>query len=301
MPPHSELTPARFWDAVRQRYRDALRCGALQPIATQPSFVRDRGVEFVVRVSDNLLRKRQAPASYERPRKANPFLPPDLELTVCSLPPHHIAVLNKFNVLAQHVLVVTRGFAHQESLLTAADFTAVAAGLGDDAGLAFYNAGKTAGASQPHKHFQIVPLPLGRDVDIPTAVLLQGAVDGVDTIESLRFRHAFKTLDGEPSDTSAFGRRCFDAYREAIAALGLGEPAAEHPATHEQLRLPPYNLLVTARWLLIVPRLTEHCADISVNGLGYAGSLFVSTPAKLEHVKTTGPMTLLERVSMPSP
>ena len=43
--------------------------------------------------------------------------------------------------------------------------------------LAFYNSGKVSGASQPHKHVQIVPLPLG-DSDshrLPFAGVLQQA------------------------------------------------------------------------------------------------------------------------------
>lgn len=289
------LTPASFWDAARRCSRNALRCGALQPISTRASYVEDRGVEFVVRVSDNLLRKQNAPASYERPRRDNPFLPPDPRLTVGSMPPHHVAVLNKFNVLEDHVLVVTRGFVHQESPLTAADFSAVALGLGGGRGLAFYNAGRTAGASQPHKHFQLVPLPLGRDADIPAAVLLQGAAEGTDTIAGLSFRHAFRRPGADVADPDAFGRCCFDAYRDALAGLGL----SKGPIDEDQARLPPYNLLLTDDWMFVAPRATEHVADISVNGLGYAGSLFVSTPEKLAYVRTAGPMTILEAVSIP--
>lgn len=291
------MPPDSFWDTARQRSREALRTGALRPISTRASFVTERGVEFVVRVSDNLLRKRDAPGSYDRPRGGNPFLPPDPELTVGDLPPHHIAVLNKFNVLDDHVLVVTRGFVHQEAPLTAADFAAVAPGLAGGRGLAFYNAGRTAGASQPHKHFQLVPLPLGRDCDIPTSVLLEDSEDGVDSVPRLGFRHAFRVLDGQAGDPDAFGARCRQAYRESLRDLGL----ADGPLDEDGSRLPPYNLLLTPAWMLIVPRSREHCADISVNGLGYAGSLFVSTAEKLEHVKATGPMTILESVSVPLP
>lgn len=294
-----ELSPESFWDAARRCSLDALRTGALHPISTRASLVGDLGIEFVVRVSDNLLRKQDAPASYDRPRGDNPFLPPEPGLTIGCLPPHHLAVLNKFNVLENHVLVVTRGFVHQESPLTAADFSAVAVGLEGGGALAFYNSGRVAGASQPHKHFQLVPLPLGSAVDIPTAVLFDGAVDGIDTIEPLRFRHAFTTLDADVRDPDAFGRRCMSAYTDALSGLAL-IPAPDVAAIdNEQTRLPPYNLLLTPDWLFVAPRATEHYADISVNGLGYAGSLFVSTPDKLERVRSTGPMSILENVSVP--
>jgi len=289
------LSSASFWEAVRRRSRDALRDGALQTISTRASYIEERGVEFVVRVSDNLLRKRHARGGYGRPHGENPFLPPDTELTVGSLPPRHLAVLNKFNVLDDHVLVITRDFVHQEAPLDAADFSAAAVGLGDGRRLAFYNAGRTAGASQPHRHFQLVPLPLGRSEDIPTAVLLADAADGIDTAAGLPLRHAFFRLSADPGDSDAFGRECVLAYREALAGLGLSA-ATDRP---EGTRLPPYNLLLTRDWMLLVPRARERCARISVNSLGYAGSLFVSTQDKLDRVRAIGPMTLLEKVSIP--
>lgn len=289
----AELDLASFWDAVHGRYRGALGSGALQPIDTRASYVAERGVEFVVRVSDNLLRKRQAPAGSH---PDNPFLHPEPELTIGALPPHHLAVLNKFNVLEHHVLVVTRGFVHQEAPLASADFTALAAGLASGRALAFYNAGRVAGASQAHRHFQLVPLPLGREVDIPASALVEDAAEGTDTVRGFRFRHALRFLDVDPGNADRFGRACFQAYRDALDALGL----EAWSTANGDSRLPPYNLLLTPRWLLMVPRSREHHhAAISVNGLGYAGSLFVSSDEKRDHIQATGPMHLLEAVSFP--
>jgi len=51
-------------------------------------------------------------------------------------------------------------------------------------------------------------------------------------------------------------------------------------ATYRELlaRCPqaPYNLLATRRWMLVVPRRQERYEKISVNALGFAGSLFVT-------------------------
>lgn len=289
------LDPETFWPAARRVSERALASGALQPIATRVSFVEDHGVEFVVRVSDNLWRKQSAPTTYRRPRGTNPFLPTDPALTVGSLAPDHVAVLNKFNVLPNHVLVVTRRFVHQETALTAGDFAAVAPGLAGGGSLAFYNAGRAAGASQAHKHFQLVPLPLGRSDGIPTAVLFDDAEDGIDTVGTLPFRHAFTRLTADAGDAPAFGRACHALYTSALSGLSLAEADDS-----EGVRLPPYNLLLTDQWLFVCPRRREHFREISVNGLGYAGSLFVSTPAKLAQVRATGPIEILLDVSIPS-
>lgn len=293
--PPPELDPGNFWPAVRQTSRQALRAGALQPFVTRTEYIDDHGVEFMVRVSDNLAHKRRAPTTYHRSGGPNPFLPPEPALTAGVLPPGHVAVLNKFNVLEDHVLVVTRRFAHQETPLTTADFSAVAAGLAGGVGLAFYNGGRTAGASQAHKHFQLVPLPLGRRAAFPTATLFEGARGGVDSVPGLPFRHALTQLDASPGKPAAFGRACYDAYSLALSRLALVDPSSDDG----EARLPPYNLLLTDRWLLVVPRRTEHYHAISVNGLGYAGSLFVSSTAKLDQVRSTGPMAILGEVSIP--
>jgi len=59
----------------------------------------------------------------------------------------------------------------------------------------------------------------------------------------------------------------------------------------------PYNLLATRRWLLLVPRSREHYRSISVNAMGFAGSLFVRDEAELALVEETGPMSLLQEVA----
>ena len=78
----NSLDPDSFWEAARRRTREALHSGALETISTRVSFIEERGIEFVVRVSDNLLRKQNAPDSYGRAHGENPFLPPEPELTI---------------------------------------------------------------------------------------------------------------------------------------------------------------------------------------------------------------------------
>jgi ATP adenylyltransferase len=61
----------------------------------------------------------------------------------------------------------------------------------------------------------------------------------------------------------------------------------------------PYNLLVTRDWLLVVPRSREHAGGVSINALGYAGSLFVRDGAELARLREMGPMRALAAVSVP--
>jgi ATP adenylyltransferase len=62
----------------------------------------------------------------------------------------------------------------------------------------------------------------------------------------------------------------------------------------------PYNLLVTREWMLMVPRTRETYGSISVNALGFAGSILVRNEKELEQVRTDGPMAILKHVAVPS-
>ena len=60
--------------------------------------------------------------------------------------------------------------------------------------------------------------------------------------------------------------------------------------------MPPYNLLVSRNWLLVVPRRCEKWQDVSINALGYAGSLFVRDENQIERLRAEGPLGVLAAV-----
>lgn len=298
-----------LWQAIEQQTQHALACGALHPIETAHTFIDDGGVRFAVRVAANLARKEAAKLTPRTQPPRDPFLPYEPDLFVADLSPTHVALLNKFNVLPHHLLIVTRAFVAQETLLDLADFTALVAALRDIDGLGFYNGGAVAGASQAHKHLQIVPMPLdagdgggggGAHVQAPIEALFDRAktiADGVLDIPALPFRHAFARadLDARAQPVEQAARIALRAYRALLDAAGV--PLVEMNGVARQGA--PYNLLVTRRWMLVVPRATEHVEGISVNSLGFAGSFFVRDAAQLETLARLRPMTALARVSLP--
>src|SRR5207237_2327023 len=92
------------------------------------------------------------------------------------------------SVLREHLLIVTKQYEDQRTLLTERDFEALAIAMRDAEVLGFYNGGQEAGASQTHKHLQVVTLPLSPHHSIPIDTLL-----GEDK-DRLPFRHAFTRL-----------------------------------------------------------------------------------------------------------
>lgn len=260
-----------LWDEVVQRTSDALRTGALQPIDTTSEVVADGGIPFVVRLVSSLATKEET--TRERPAGFNPFLPPDPALVVRDLSATHVAVLNKFNVVPHHLLIVTRDFEDQDELLSRADFEALWACMRAYDGLGFYNGGGVAGASQRHKHLQIVPVPLGDGRD-------RTPVDAAVRAGRLPFAHAIAPYEDEPA--AAHTR-----YLELLARVGRRERGAA------------YNFLATRDFLLVVPRTRERYDAISINAMGFAGSLLVKNEAQRGVVREVGPIAILKSVSEP--
>lgn len=266
----------------------------MQPIRTEQRVIEDGLVRFIVRKVSSLERKQRAGAPGGT---ADPFLPHEPDLFVAEVSDTHLALLNKFNVLDRHLLLVTRAFAEQERLPDAHDFEALAACMADFDSLAFYNGGALAGASQAHKHFQLVPLPLapgGPAVPMEALFAAVSGKDGVVHVPGLAFSHAFAWMAWqEAGSANALGARLLALCDQMLAATGCGGRTAGG------YQSAPYNLLLTRRWMLLVPRSREHFDSISVNALGFAGSLFVRNETQMNLVAKAGPMTLLKAVAVP--
>jgi len=280
----------------------ALASGALLPIPTGFEFVDDGGMRFFVRVLANLRRKDAARAEQRRAaagEPVNPFLPYEQALFVADVSESHVAILNKFNVVERHLLIVTREFEDQRALLTPRDFAAWWRCLHEYESLGFYNGGSEAGASQPHKHLQLVPLPLApQGPPVPIAPLLdavrQGAGSGA--IPGFDFVHAFSRLDAAADERYA-AREAYERYAAMLAQVGLDPPAVRGT----DLQSGPYCLLATRAWLLLVPRSREFFGSISINSLGFAGTLLVRDEEQLRALRATGPLAALRETAVALP
>ncbi|MDZ8079586.1 MAG: phosphorylase [Nostoc sp. DcaGUA01] len=290
------LKPGTLWTSVQERTEYALQCGALLSIPTEFEFVEQDGVRFLVRILSNLNRKKAAKEKQEKQsatsgQEFNPFLPYEEDLFVADISDTHVCILNKFNVVDYHLLIITRAFEEQESLLTLEDFTAMWACLADFDGLGFYNSGKIAGASQRHKHLQLVPLPLApSESQIPIEPLLKEAQfhNSIATLAKLPFLHAFAPLNPQWVESPfTGGKATLKLYLSLLEAAGL-----------DATQLGAYNLLMTREWMLIVPRSQEHFHTISVNSLGFAGALLVRNADEMQLLKDQRPMTILKSVAI---
>jgi sulfate adenylyltransferase (ADP) / ATP adenylyltransferase len=294
------LQPGTLWQSVLERSEFAYKCGALLSIPTEFELVEQDGVKFLVRILSNLVRKdaakqKQTQQTASSGKDFNPFLPYDEDLFVADISQTHVCLLNKFNVVDHHLLIITRAFEEQESLLTLEDFAAMWACLAEYDGLAFYNGGQVAGASQRHKHLQVVPLPLTNSgVKIPIESLFAAAKfqDSIATIPSLPFTHAFASLDPTWADSPlTAATTTLEIYHTLLKAVGI-------TAVEDNKQSRAYNFLATREWMLIVPRSQEEFQAISVNSLGFAGALLVRNQEQMQILKDHGPMNILKSVGI---
>jgi ATP adenylyltransferase len=258
----SLLAPGMLWPRARAQTAAALACGALEPWATEVVELDDAGGRFQVRVMAGLEARQRAPKT-----PGDPFAWPWRgDLVVGDVSPTHGCLLNKFPVFPNHLLLVTRAYEPQDAWLTPEDGDALRRCL-DEGGetLGFYNGGTGAGASQPHKHLQVVPL--------------RASLEPMIRAGTLPVPHALVDTPTTGAALAAEASRLLNALHVAPGA--------------------PWNLLATREWLLVVPRAAESFEGLSVNSLGFAGSLLVKDRAQLERLREVGPMAVLRAVGCP--
>ena len=300
--------PGTLWARVREQTGRALAAGALEPIETHATTVRQAGIPFSVRIVSTLRSKEAAArrrsdaahcGSADQP-PPDPLASPAPALRVARLSARFDAVLNRFPVLRHHLLLIARSAEPQERPLDEADFDAVARCLDEVDGLAFYNSGPEAGASQPHRHLQLVPFPLGAaPAPTPIEPTLAGVLQdpGRSSVPAYDFVHGVAPLPEtawrveEREERLARVAHAMALTYQALAAqtgLGLKKDRSDRP----------YNLLATRRWVMVVPRSRERTDGVSVNALGFAGALLVRDRQGFETVRSRGPLAVLREVGV---
>jgi ATP adenylyltransferase len=268
----------RRWKLAREVSERALGQGALVPLETRILQIPS-AAPFLVR---ELLSTTPRHLRREGPRP-NPFLPWDRPLQVELLEPAHVLLLNKYPVQEAHLLVITRDWRPQGGWIESPDWAAVRQVSRDTGGLWFFNSGARSGASQPHRHLQLLPRHAG-ELSCPLAPRFLAQLAGEEAPWGWAYRLSRRSDPGRGSDL-------VDLYHDHARELGLGDPG------HDPRPLHPYNLLFDDQWFLTVRRVREHCAGFSVNALGFAGFLLSTAASDHAWLERHGPWALLADVA----
>lgn len=309
-----DLLPQNFWPRVEYVTNSALDCGVLKSIPTninvQQSICGDNTVDFQIRVVENLQRKEQYQKNHSQQKSTqhnlsnksfDPFLPYEPELYVGEITADYRCLLNKFNVMNHHILMVTKVYQPQLTPLAIPDFLAIHRCLQTQNGLIFYNGGAAAGASVEHKHIQMIPLPFESKKSIkfstpfPFASLFSAlSLDiGVTKESALPFSH--KITATHYSNSSSIETQLFSAkvntrsYQQLLTALNL--------FTNNEGLMAPHNLLMTRDFMWIIPRGQAGYRGFGVNALGFAGTLLVKNETQLSQLRNMGCLALLAAVT----
>jgi len=112
-----------LWADIQDRYLSAQENQAAHLTDTKTEIIQDEGFVYILKIASKLKDKPKAVSGTPKAWK-NPFLPPDPALFVSKLSDTHALVLNKFNIVPYHVIIITNEFKKQEEPLDARDFEA---------------------------------------------------------------------------------------------------------------------------------------------------------------------------------
>jgi len=199
-------------------------------------------------------------------------------------------LLNKFPVFAGHSLLVARGSSTQmppqNAVLTRQDLDALHRCALAARAIAFYNSHPEAGSSQPHRHFQFVPMA---SIDTKHKPPIYSALDSLEPeiwrwsskapyVPIVRRLPAFNEIEHgivklpdratykiDFQDSTTFAHALLRAYIAIATDIGLlkqkhtddffFDQTQFHINNHPSLQIDlPYNLLLTTDFILLVRR-----------------------------------------------
>ncbi len=214
--------------------------------------------------------------------KQNPFCPWEKILEIDKIGDNHQLILNKYPVQKGHILLITNNWKPQNGWLDNNDWKAIQQVNKDTSGLWFFNSSPIAGASQPHRHFQLLRRSK-EEITCPREKWFLEMKLSKDFNGKLRRNIIVSKFNFLENSISLY-----ELYLELCNKLGLGNPISNRKPKY------PYNLLITNKWIAIIKRKYDHIHGFSINGLGFAGYLLVTEKSNIYYLKKFGPEKLLE-------
>jgi len=268
-----------YWEKALQKTKISINSKSLFPLQTT-DITKNlyKGNDFIIRELDITKFKKNTLIG----PKINPFKPWDKILEIDSIGNGHQLILNKYPVQLGHVLLITNEWKEQNGWLDIKDWEAIKEVNKDTSGLWFFNSGPLAGASQPHRHIQL----LRRD----PSELSCPREKWILALNNLNYKNEkfSKNIILKKFSKSLNEENIHEIYKNLSYKLGLGDPRNDKKPKY------PYNLIFTDRWMIIIKRKTDNLFGISINALGFAGYILVTEKSDIKYLRELGPEKLLE-------
>ena len=272
-----------IWSKALEISRKAVDCGAIIPLETIKYESNETFLDYELRFLKSPIPKH----FIEYGPKRNPFIPWDKRLEIQPVNEKHTLILNKYPVQIGHILLITNKWKPQNGFLNIDDFDAINNVDNDTTGLWFFNSCKEAGASQPHRHFQLLPRHCN-EIICPRykwfCSLLNNMKDNNSLIShciSIKRRNINKE-----SNTNDL----FNLYKSMINEMNLGVIDVNNQPNK------PYNLLITPEWIALITRKKDRSNGFNINALGFAGYFLGTNKSEVETLIKFGPESILKNV-----
>ncbi|KAK4172674.1 ATP adenylyltransferase-domain-containing protein [Triangularia setosa] len=305
MPPKPQIPP-NLPSLVKTVFSRAVASKHVNFYPTHVTLLDVNSIPFQLRFSPSLASKPKAPVpviniSPDAPRASrkdffNPFASPLPPMLITPLPPSHNLVLNKFAIVPSHFILSTASFKPQTHLLEADDLAAAYACIGaydQQEGqelFVFFNSGEHSGASQPHRHLQLLPVDNmkegleGQEWEVLVKGLLEPEMRG--KLPFSVFAAGIEREAREDGDGEGLRRVYLGLYNKACEAVLGGEIGEQ---TEGEARI-SYNLAMTRTAMVVIPRLAEgavvkdekgqEVGQLALNGTVLAGTALVKSQAE---------------------
>ncbi|KAG9257135.1 HIT-like domain-containing protein [Emericellopsis atlantica] len=308
--------PGDLPDLVKKAFNAARANGDIHYFPTQVTILTAGSIPFQLRFSPALANKPKGPPPDPAAKSHKPFDPfenPPPALRVADVGPSHFVVLNKFAVVPEHFILATTAFKLQTHLLEPSDLEAtlscIRAYEGHEDGLfAFFNSGEHSGASQPHRHIQLLPIARMKDGldktsswDVLTDRLSERQTPFAAFTEKIH-------LEMQGSDLHEAYIRL---YRRAVNAWARFTGSRVQQVASEGEAVMSYNMAMTKTTLALVPRVAEGVkitsddghvlGNLALNGTLLAGTALVKSELEWEALRkdAAGLVNALRGIGLP--
>ena len=267
----------KYWFKALEVSKIAKECGALIPMETRLiKFESGEYFDFELRELISKFPKLLKAKNYT----INPFLPADSNLLVEKIKSEYLIILNKYPVEKGHMLLITSEYKPQNGWLSKYDFETIEGIEEDTSGLWFFNSSPESGASQGHRHIQLLRRN-NNEIVCPRSIWFEqfdsNILNNTDLNNSVRVIQR-KALNGANKKPDLY--KC---YLKLSMDLNIGNPEFDNKPKC------PYNLLISENWIAIIRRSKENYLGFSINGLGFAGYLLsTSERATKSYIKMKG-------------
>lgn len=299
--------PPAFASLLKQKFSDAVNG---HHVVFASDSVRNEEIKRSIKEKSYNFYMTELESLQSRPengqKSQNPFEQPEPELTIISeygQKNEFKVIFNKFPVVAEHFMLVTREFVTQNSPLLPSDLVAIYSILQElhtscdgKQWFSFYNCGPQSGASQPHKHIQFMTLPpdytsyVDNVVDSSEA-FVPNAMTKPLCDEALPFSHFIAKLPDLGNDPEEVLAMTFVALLQRVMTV------IKDNGYHEV----SYNFCATTRYMMLIPRSHSHYENvIGINACGYMGLILSKSKNVTDTVKEVGFENILEKCGFPN-